>query len=478
MTAGPAIVKMLALQTPVASAPAHILFVDDEPALRELTAERLGELGFEVVQAENGERGLALLDEFAFDVVITDLRMPGVDGLALLDAAVERYPGIIVIVVTGYGSVKDAVGAIKRGATTMVEKPFRFEELKDVLEKALENRRRLDTHLRMQYEPRVGVSGILGKSRPMLALFELLETVAPSRSTVLVRGETGTGKEVVARAMHQMSPRRTQRFVAINCSAIPETLLEAELFGHARGAFTGAVGARQGRLEQAHKGTLFLDEIGTMSPALQAKLLRALQERAFERLGDNQAIKVDVRVIAATNSDLVAMVKAGTFREDLYYRLNVITITLPPLRDRRDDIPHLVQHFLTKFAGDRPAAEPRQFSQGAMRALMAADWPGNVRQLENAVERAVALSGGRSLLDVTDLPPEVQAVGELPAAPSVAFPEEGIQLGNYLASLERSLIQQSLERTGGNRHKAARLLGLKRTTLVEKLKRLDKPPGS
>ena len=457
----------------MASAPAHILFVDDDLAFREVTAERLGELGYAVVQAENGAGGLALLDEFAYDVIITDLQMPGVDGMALLDAAVERYPGIIVIVVTGYATAEGVMDAIDRGANALIPKG-QFERLKNRVQKALESRRRLDTHLRMQYEPRVGVSGIIGKSRPMLALFELLETVAPSSSTVLVRGETGTGKEVVARAMHQMGPRRAQRFVAINCSAIPETLLEAELFGHARGAFTGAVSTRQGRLEQAHKGTLFLDEIGTMSPALQAKLLRALQEREFERLGDNQTIKVDVRVIAATNSDLVAMVKAGAFREDLYYRLNVITITLPPLRDRREDIPLLLQHFLTRFGGDRPGVEPRQFSQDAVRALMAAEWPGNVRQLENAVERAVALSGGRTLMGVTDLPPELQALDEQPAAHSVAFPEEGLQLGDYLANLERSLIQQSLDRTGGNRHKAAGLLGLKRTTLVEKLKRLDK----
>jgi len=461
------------LSTPAA----HILFVDDEPALRELTAERLTEHDFEVVQAENGERALQLLDEFAFDVVITDLRMPGVDGLAVLDAAVARYPGIIVIVITGYGTVKDAVGAIKRGATDFIAKPFQFEELKHVLRKALEQRRlaQENAYLRAQLEQRYGVGGILGKSRPMQALFQLLDTVAPSSSTVLVSGETGTGKEVVARAIHQMSPRRAQRFVAINCSAIPETLLEAELFGHARGAFTGAVGMRQGRLEQAHKGTLFLDEIGTMSPGIQAKLLRALQEREFERLGESQTIKVDVRVIAATNSDLAGMVKAGTFREDLYYRLNVITIALPPLRDRRDDIPLLVQHFTTKFTADRPGNEPVLFSQGAIRQLMAYDWPGNVRQLENAVERAVALSGGRALLDVGDLPPEVQLASAAPAAPDVVFPEDGMQLVDYLTTLERSLIQQSLDRTGGNRHKAAALLGLKRTTLVEKLKRLEKP---
>jgi len=458
---------------------AHILFVDDEPALRELTAERLAENGHDVAQAEGGERALQLLDEFAFDVVITDLRMPGIDGLAVLDAAVERYPGIIVIVITGYGTLKDAVGAIKRGATDFIAKPFQFEELKHVLRKAIGQRRlaQENAYLRAQLEQRYGVGGILGKSRPMQALFQLLDTVAPTSSTVLINGETGTGKEVVARAIHQMSPRRTQRFVAINCSAIPETLLEAELFGHAKGAFTGAVGMRQGRLEQAHKGTLFLDEIGTMSPAIQAKLLRALQEREFERLGESQTIKVDVRVVAATNSDLAATVKAGTFREDLYYRLNVITVMLPPLRDRREDIPLLVQHFASKFSADRAGSEPVQFSQGAVRQLMAYDWPGNVRQLENAVERAVALSGGRTLLDVADLPPEVQTASAAPAAPSVVFPEDGMQLVEYLAALERSLIQQSLDRTGGNRHKAAALLGLKRTTLVEKLRRFDKAPG-
>ncbi len=461
---------------PVTPPLAHILFVDDEPALRELTAERLTEIGFDVVQADNGERGLALLDEFAFDVVITDLRMPGVDGLAVLDAAVERYPGIIVIVITGYGTVRDAVGAIQRGAKHFIQKPFQFEELKHVLHTALEQRRlaQENAYLRSQLDQRYGVGGILGKSRPMQALFQLLDTVAPSSATILVNGETGTGKEVVARAIHQMSPRRAQRFVAINCSAIPETLLEAELFGHAKGAFTGAVGMRQGRLEQAHKGTLFLDEIGTMSPGLQAKLLRALQEREFERLGDSQTIKVDVRVIAATNSDLAAMVRAGTFREDLFYRLNVITVTLPPLRDRRDDIPLLVQHFVTKFTAERPGNAPAQFSQGAIRQLMAYEWPGNVRQLENAVERAVALSGGRTLLDVSDLPPEVQTASAAPAAPGVVFPEEGMQLVEYLATLEQALIQQALDRTGGNRHKAATLLGLKRTTLVEKLKRLEK----
>src|SRR5918995_1860122 len=350
----------------------HLLFVDDEPALRSLMAERLAERGFEVEQADSGERALQLLEQFAFDVVVTDLRLPGIDGTRVIGAALERYPGIVAIVITGYGTVRDAVEAIKRGAADFVAKPFQFDELMHVLEKALEQRRLKseNAYLRSQLEERYQFGGILGRSRPMQALFHVLETVARSNSTILITGETGTGKEVVARAIHHNSPRRANRFVALNCSAIPETLLEAEIFGHVRGAFTGAVGNRQGRLEQAHKGTLFLDEVGTMSAALQMKLLRVLQEREFERVGDSHTIKVDVRIIAATNSDLGRLVADGTFREDLYYRLNVIPVQIPPLRDRKEDIPPLVQHFLEKFCteGNRSVMT---ISQAATRALMA-----------------------------------------------------------------------------------------------------------
>jgi DNA-binding NtrC family response regulator len=447
----------------------HLLFVDDEPALRSLMAERLIERGFEVVQADSGEKAVQLLDQFAFDVLITDLRLPGIDGMRVIQTAVARYPGIVGIVITGYGTVKDAVDAIKKGASDFIAKPFQFDELLHVLQKALEQRRLKseNAYLRSQLEERYQFGGILGRSRPMQALFQMLETVARSNSTILITGETGTGKEVVARAIHHNSQRRANRFVAINCSAIPETLLEAELFGHVRGAFTGAVGARQGRFEQAHKGTLFLDEVGTMSSALQMKLLRALQEREFERVGDSQTIKVDVRVIAATNSELGKMVSDGTFREDLYYRLNVIPIHLPPLRERRDDIPLLVKHFLEKFS-----AGATTVSQGAMRLLMAYPWPGNVRQLENAVERAVALSAGRETLDVSDLPPEVEATPQTTATPFVDFPDNGLNMPAYLAAIERDLIQRALDRTKGNRNRAADLLGIKRTTLVEKLRRL------
>ena len=455
----------------------HLLLVEDELALRQAVAEQLADRGYHVEQADSGEAAVERLADFAFDIIITDLRLPGIDGSAVVEAAVERYPDIIAIVITGYGTVKDAVDAIRRGARDFVSKPFQIDELLHVLDSALEQRRLRseNAYLRAQLEERYRFDqGIVGKSRPMARLFQLLETVAATSSTILVTGETGSGKEVVARAIHQHSPRRLQRFVALNCSAIPETLLEAELFGHVRGAFTGAVGNRQGRLEQAHKGTLFLDEVGTMSGALQMKLLRVLQEREFERIGDAHTIKVDVRFIAATNTDLRRMVSDGAFREDLYYRLNVIPVQIPPLRDRKEDIPLLVQHFLDKFLADAAnggSRPPMTVSQQAMRHLMAYPWPGNVRQLENAVERAVAFGVGRPQIDVADLPPEVQQAQEVAVPAAIALPEHGLNLAEYVWRVERELIQLSLDRTNGNKGQAARLLHLKRTTLVEKLKR-------
>ena len=388
--------------------------------------------------------------------------------------------------------MKDAVEAIKRGATDFVTKPFQFDELLHALNSALEKRRLKaeNAYLRSQLQERYKFEGLIGRSPAMRALFQLLETVSASASTILVTGETGTGKEVVARAIHHNSPRRAQRFVALNCGAIPETLLEAELFGHVRGAFTGAIGTRQGRLEQAHKGTLFMDEVGTMSPGMQMKLLRVLQEREFERIGDTHTTKVDVRVVAATNSDLQKMVAEGTFREDLFYRLNIIPIHLPPLRERKEDIPLLVQHFLKKFSvaesdvarretrtrrvPRKPEAEePLSMSQQAMRCLMAYPWPGNVRQLENAIERAVALSGGRTQIETSDLTPDIQQASHAAAAPDVNLPEGGIDFDRYINRIEHDLIRRALEKTGGNKGQASKLLNLKRTTLVEKLKRLE-----
>lgn len=455
----------------------HLLLVDDEEALRSVVAERLADEGFEVVEAADGESAIKALDGFAFDVIVSDLRLPGVNGREVIDAALTRYPGIVAIVVTGYGTVKDAVDLIKLGAADFIAKPFQFDELMHVLTSALEQRRLKseNAYLHQQLDERFGLGSMVGKSAAMRALFQLIETVAPTTATILISGETGTGKEMVARAIHQTSPRQRERFVAINVSAIPETLLDAELFGHARGAFTGAVAMRQGRLEQADKGTLFLDEVGTMPMALQMKMLRVLQEREFERLGDNRTIKVDVRIVAATNADLLKMVKDGTFREDLYYRLNVIAVQLTPLRERPDDIPLLVQSFLSKFSNREITKSPNheiQVSQEAMRRLMAYPWPGNVRQLENAIERALAMLGGRSQIEVSDLPPDLQAVAETVVTPAMDLPEQGIDLPAVVAQIEKDLIERALARTNHNKGAAARLLGLKRTTLVEKLKRM------
>jgi two-component system response regulator AtoC len=450
---------------------AHLLFVDDEAPLRSVVAERLREQGFEVTEADSGERALELLHDFAFDVVISDLKLPGVDGQQVIEIARDRYPGIIAIVVTGFGTVKDAVDAIKHGAADFVTKPFQFDQLLHVLRTSLEQRRlqNENAYLRQQLDERYGLGAIIGRSERMRELFKLIDTIAASSSTVLINGETGTGKELVARAIHQTSPRRNQHFVALSCSAIPDTLLEAELFGHVRGAFTGAIASRQGRLEHADKGTLFLDEVGTMPVALQMKILRVLQEREFERIGDGKAIKVDVRVIAATNAHLAEMVKAGTFREDLYYRLNVIQVELPPLRERKEDIPFLVQHFIAKYAGG--GMQPL-VSQDAMRRLMAFQWPGNVRQLENVVERCIALLGGRPTIAATDLPAEMQGA-PAQTMPTVEFPEAGVDLPRMVDQIEHDLISRALSRTGGNKSAAASLLNIKRTTLVEKLKRLS-----
>ncbi len=457
----------------------HLLLVEDEAALREATAERLIDRGYRVVAVESGEAALEQLAEFAFDIVLTDLRLPGIDGSAVLSASLERYPEIVCVVVTGFGTVQDAVNAIKLGAVDFIAKPFQFEQLLHVLASALEQRRLRseNAYLRSQLEDRYRFEGLVGQSARMRELFDLLETVAASPSTVLLTGETGTGKELAARAIHHNSVRRAHRFVALNCSAVPETLLEAELFGHVKGAFTGAVANRTGRIETAHQGTLFLDEVGVMSISLQAKLLRVLQERELERLGDTRTIKVDVRVIAATNADLQQLVGDGLFREDLYYRLNVIPIFLPPLRERREDIPLLVQHFVARLSPRKKPAQTITVTQEALRVMMAYAWPGNIRQLENAVERALALGRDRTQIDVQDLPPELQDSSPAGQEVAVTLSADGLDLPRYIAEVERQLIRQALDETGGNRQRAARRLGLKRTTLVEKVRRLQPYQG-
>ncbi|MEO8481734.1 MAG: sigma-54 dependent transcriptional regulator [Acidobacteriota bacterium] len=454
----------------------HLLLVDDEAGFRDAIAERLQETGFKVTQAGTGEEALDRLNHFAFDVLVTDLRLPGVDGRAVLDEALARYPDIIAVVITGFGTVREAVEITRRGAEGFITKPFQFEELLHELTVSIDRRRLKseNAYLRAQLHDRFGIEGIVGRTPAMAHLFELLRTVAATSSTVLVSGETGTGKELAARAIHDASPRRSQRFVAINCSAIPETLLEAELFGHVRGAFTGAIANRQGRIEQAHRGTLFLDEVGTMSPALQAKLLRVLQAREFERVGDSQTVKVDVRVIAATNADLKKMVEDGSFREDLYYRLNVIPVRMPPLRERRADVPLLAQHFLERFDRENPSRGRVTLTQDAQQTLMAFSWPGNVRQLENVVERTYALSPGKTQIAAIDLPDEIREVGPVLSPTEVVIPDTGVDMERLVSNFEHTLIKRAIERAAGNKRLAADLLHVKRTTLIEKLKRLER----
>ena len=456
--------------------PIHLLLVDDEDPLRTVMAERLAEEGFAVTEASSGEQALDKLERFAFDVLIADLRLPGIDGREVLDAALQRYPGIIGIVVTGYGTVKDAVDAIKRGAADFVSKPFQFEELLHVLESALEQRRLRseNAYLRQQLEQRDGLPGVVGRSRPMRELCQMIETVAPSaadgahqrRDRHRQGGDRAGHPPDQPAARSTASWRSTAARFRRPCSKPSSSATCA--------ARSPAPWPRaQGRLEQADRGTLFLDEVGTMSAALQTKLLRVLQEREFERVGENRTIKVDVRVVAATNSDLARMVADGTFREDLFYRLNVIALQLPPLRERKEDIPLLVQHFIRKFAARTESNGDHEvvLSQDTLRRLMAYAWPGNVRQLENAVERALILRGTRMQVEMADLPPEIQAV-PVEAAPSLDLPESGVDLPALVHRIERDLIGRALVRTDGNRADAARLLGLKRTTLVEKLKRL------
>src|SRR6476646_1902882 len=366
-----------------------VLVVEDEPSLRQVIVEGLEADGFAVAQALDGADAVARLHGFAYDALVVDLRLPDANGMDVLEAALTLFPTIRAVVITGFGTVNEAVTAIKRGAIDFLIKPFQLSQLSRVLRAGIEQRqlRQENAELRAQLQTRFRFDNIIGCSPAMRTVFTTLELVAPMNSTILIEGETGTGKELIARTIHHNSPRRDQHFVAFNAAAIPENLAEAELFGHVKGAFTGAVNARVGRFEMAHKGTLFIDEVASMTLALQAKLLRALQEREIERVGESKPIKLDIRVVAATNVDLKKLVKEGTFREDLYYRLNVVPITLPPLRARREDIALLARHFVQSSCKSNGVA-PRTISQAALRTLMDHPWPGNIRQLENAIEHA------------------------------------------------------------------------------------------
>jgi len=450
-----------------------VLVVEDEAELRQIIAESLEAKGFAVAQALDAADARSRLEGFAYDGVVVDLRLPDADGMEVLDAALARYPEIRAVVITGWGGVEEAVKAIKRGAIDFLIKPFQLAQLAQVLHTGI-NERRLqqeNAELRAQLHDRFSFASVIGQSAPMQHVFSSLELVSPMNSTVLIHGETGTGKELIARTIHYNSPRRDHHFVAFNAAAIPEGLAEAELFGHVKGAFTGAASARVGRFELAHKGTLFIDEVSSMTLSLQAKLLRALQEREVERVGESRPFKFDIRVVAATNVDLRKLVKEGTFREDLFYRLNVVPITLPPLRSRREDIALLANHFVQKSCKHN-GVPARALNQAALRVLMDYPWPGNIRQLENAIEHAVAVSGAEREIGPHMLPEDVRSPGRSAMLAPVTIPDEGLDFSAVMTQLERELITRGLEKTGGNKRQAARLLNLSRTTLIDKLQRL------
>ncbi len=441
---------------------AHLLIVDDEPSARTTLALLLRTRGHRVLEADGLTAATKRLGEEVFDLVITDLRMPDGDGLEVLRAAKAHAPTTEVILLTAYAGWRSAKEAIRLGALDYFEKGEDPDELYHRIDKALAERRlrRENENLREQLRERYGLPGLIAHSPAMQGVLDLVERVAPTDATLLILGESGTGKEVIAKAVHHASPRAARPFVAVNCGAVPETLLESELFGFTRGAFTGAVASKLGLFEEAHGGTLLLDEIAEMPAALQVKLLRALQSGEIRRLGATQATTIDVRVIAATNRDLAAMIADGSFREDLFYRLNVIEVRLPPLRERREDIPALAEHFMARAAGK--LGREIRLSAEAVERLLRYPWPGNVRELENAVERAAILTRGETVTP-DDLPPHVAAA--LTLGPSPALPRQ-----TSLADAERSHILTTLERVGRNQSAAAEALGIGRTTLWRKLK--------
>jgi two-component system response regulator PilR (NtrC family) len=461
MTAGPLAVKEKG---------ESILVIDDEEVMRDILGSLLAEAGYQVTLAKDGPEGLALARRSAFDAAIVDVMLPEMGGLEVLEELKKVDPDLVVLMITAFASVETAITAMKKGAFDYVAKPFKHEEVLHILSNGLKQRRLLDENrdLRTALKDQGRFTEIVGKSPRMQQVFQLIAQAAPSRSTILVVGESGTGKELVAKAIHANSPRVDKPFVVVNSGSLPPDLLESNLFGHVKGAFTGAVYAKKGLFELADKGTLFFDEIGNIPLETQAKLLRVMQEREFMRLGGVETIKVDVRVVAATNVDLRRAVEEGRFREDLYYRLNVIAIQLPPLRHRKEDIPALVAHFVDKYSRENGKAV-EGVTPEALQALMDYDWPGNVRELENVIERGVVLTSGARI--GRELIPDHVRTSPSFHVPHLAVPPEGISLKDVIASFERRLIESTLESTGGVQKEAARLLGLKPTTLNEMIKR-------
>jgi len=450
----------------------NILLVDDEEPIREAMLLLLKASDYQTSACASGEEALQLLAREHFDIVITDLFLPDITGIDILTKAKGLFPSIEVILITGHASAETAVRAMKEGAFDYITKPLNFEELKVIIAKAVEKQRLLNenVYLRKQLREKYEFSNIIGNSPAMQKMFTRIAKIIKTDSTVLILGESGTGKELIAKAIHSNGPRRDKPFIAVHCGAIPENLLESELFGHTKGSFTGAIRDKMGKFEAANHGTIFLDEIGTLPMHLQIKLLRVLQEQEVERIGSNRPIKLDVRIISATNVNLDEEVKKGNFRDDLYYRLNVIPVTLPPLRERVEDILPLVRHFLTKYC-ESMGRTPMNVSKEALMALEQYNWPGNVRELENMVERTVALTEGE-MIALDDLPQNiVRLFGEYEEL-STRITSRGIDLVKVMNEMERKMITDALSLSDGVKARAATLLKLNRTTLVEKMRRL------
>jgi DNA-binding NtrC family response regulator len=445
----------------------RILIVDDEDGMRRLLSRVLTREGYDTSTVGSGAEALRLVANERFDLVVTDIKMPEMDGLQLLAELKDYEPSLPIIVITAYGTIENAVQALRSGAYDYIAKPFENDEIKLTVAKAFERERLLaeNRYLHAELEGRYDFSGIVGSSPSMQQVYEMASSVAVSNANVLITGESGTGKELLARSIHYSSLRKEKPFVVLNCAAISEGVLESELFGHEKGAFSGALDTRKGRFERADQGTLFIDEVAEMSMSAQVKLLRVIQEHEFERVGGNKTISVDVRIVAATNKVLEDQVKEGKFREDLYYRLNVVNINVPPLRSRREDIEPLSRHFLEKYTGET-GKKITDLAPRALSCLLAHDWPGNVRELQNAIERAVVLSKS-SVLTPRDFPQGMQGDDQI----CLQIPEKGGSLTEILEDLERQLILQTLQREEGSQTRAADTLGIKRTTLRYKMEK-------